>query len=318
MLLLPILSKCANRRNPAKVHPTSGSPEDWLNNKLLLKSGLFGISFDFFVDWSAGSGKLGQVVWIKRILPAGFIYQDVCEDLHRILMEDIGEEYLNRICGFASIFGFNIEIVIIRDDYNWSEPSSSILLIEVEMSLDGDLNYKNSILTIAEFKSEIQKLSGGPVRIGPKGLTYGTSRLECFLSGTDSAYPGDVDLIIIGSDNLPDAIIEFKKHTKDSPMKDQKLSNYYPKPDGRKYDRLALLRDFVSNAPNQVPIIIIYFPTGVGTTEGSLELIRGPVGKLNTAAVQNFNLPSKKEQSEFEPIVKIILKAIENHKRSWS
>lgn len=113
-------------------------------------------------------------------------------------------------------------------------------------------------------KTIIQQRSGGPIRVGRKGLRFGTSRLECYLSHTDAAWPGDADLVVYdaGSSCQPTAIIELKKHTRHStlPFLEQRLENYYPKPDGRKYDRLIALANHLSDR-NVVPIFVLYYST---------------------------------------------------------
>ena len=51
------------------------------------------------------------------------------------------------------------------------------------------------------------------------------------------------------------AILEFKKHSSNQKypnLEDQTLSNYYPTPDGRKYDRLSLLGKQLRNSVDTV------------------------------------------------------------------
>jgi hypothetical protein len=159
----------------------------------------------------------------------------------------------------------------------------------------------------------IRSYSGGPIQIGSKGLIYGTSRLECYLSSTDSLYPGDVDLIVLNPNNRPSAILEFKKHTLATNIREQKLSNYYPRPDGRKYDRLELLREFISGDGGNVPLLVLYYPTNSAFTEGRLELLKGNTGHLATKATGNFLLPTDKSHDKYNNIVSKIVKAIEYH-----
>ena len=51
MINKPVLARCDNREIKAKKHPSSGNPEEWLDNSYLVAHGLRGVSFDFFVNW---------------------------------------------------------------------------------------------------------------------------------------------------------------------------------------------------------------------------------------------------------------------------
>ena len=117
-------------------------------------------------------------------------------------------------------------------------------------------------LTLGELMGLIRKHSGGPVRVGRKGLIYGTSRLECLLSKTDAAWPGDVDALLVDSASNFDAkaIFEFKKCTNRARVAfcDERLENYYPYPDKRKYDRLAYLGERMSTG-STLPINIVFY-----------------------------------------------------------
>lgn len=126
-------------------------------------------------------------------------------------------------------------------------------------------------------------------------------------------YPGDVDLILLNSNNLPVAIIEFKKHTLSSSVDGQKLSNFYPLPDKRKYDRLAILRDYLSRPNFRIPIIVIYYPTVETSTEGSMELIGGSVGNLYSLEIFKFSLPINQSKEQQVAIIKKSIEAIEKY-----
>lgn len=89
-------------------------------------------------------------------------------------------------------------------------------------------------------------------------------------------------MIILDSENKPQGILEFKKHSLTTSISEQCLSNHYPKPDGRKYNRLSILKDYLSSADNQIPILVVYYPTNPSFTEGRLELLQGKTGYLST------------------------------------
>ena len=129
-----------------------------------------------------------------------------------------------------------------------------MLIVSVAFNNKGEV-YQVTEKNISDLKKDIKLLSGGSISIGNKGLVYSTSTLEGYLSQTDAAWPGDADLIVLDKALNPVALLEYKKHTLDTPMRDQKLSNYYPSKDRRKYDRLAILRSFLGE---DTPFINIY------------------------------------------------------------
>jgi hypothetical protein len=176
-----------------------------------------------------------------------------------------------------------------------------------------DLVDNHSIISIESFKELIRYNSGGPVQIGSKALIYGTSNLECYLSGTNSLYPGDVDLILLDRSNKPVGILEFKKHTLSTPISKQRLANYYPYPDGRKYNRLSILKDYLSNESNTVPFFVIYYPTNSECTEGRLELLHGAANNLSTKTASNFALPINNSHKEYSKMIDKLKKAIAYH-----
>ncbi|WP_300601965.1 hypothetical protein [Niabella sp.] len=314
MLIKPNLSKCSDRQAMPKRHPTGGSPEKWFRNELLFENNLFGISFDFFINWSATPFSLTPEVWIKRILDTPYEYSDVLDNLPKIMIDEFGLEYLNRLWNFSSQHGLATRFIIFRDDYNWGNQMSSILILTLTSKDTSNLQFKAEVVSIEDFKKLIKQHSGGPVQIGSKGLIYGTSNLECFLSKSDSLYPGDVDLILLNNNYLPVAIIEFKKHTLSSSIDGQKLSNFYPHPDKRKYDRLAILRDYLGRPNFSIPIIVIYYPTAEISTDGSVELIGGSVGNLHSLEIFKFSLPINESKEQEVAIIKKSIEAIEKYK----
>ncbi len=314
MLSKPFLAKCSDRQSAPKSHPASGSPEDWYRNELLEENNLFGVSFDFFVNWSADPISLTPVIWIKRILNIGNTYEQVVEGLNDVLINEFGSGYLNRLLDFCTKHNLTVQFIIFRDDYDWKDEASTLLMIDASVDAQTNVQFHSQIVSITDFRQIIQEHSGGPIQIGVKGLIYGTSQLECSLSKTDSLYPGDADLVLLNTDNLPVAIVEYKKHTLTTSIDKQKLSNYYPHPDGRKYDRLAILRDYLSGQNPKLPIVVIYYPTGDDFTEGSMELVSGNIGKLNSMAVSKFLLPTDNFKEQEIQIIKKTLKAIEYYK----
>ena len=115
--------------------------------------------------------------------------------------------------------------------------------------------------TVRALKKFIRRESGGPIRVGTKGLTYGTSAIECFLSKTESAYPGDVDTIVCDKNGNLFLMVEYKKHNLDRPISADLAGKYYPKKDGRKYQRLNALLNFYRGGSKSIPFVVLYYST---------------------------------------------------------
>lgn len=258
--LEPVLASCANRSQIAKEHPLLGSPQAWLSNAFLLQFNLVGVSFDYFIDWSTGA--LDRELWLKcplnaRIIRDWYTASDasICDLLR-------GHSRFRDLVNFAANSNCTAAAIIFDDDQNWNSDVAPVLLARWPADNRSGFGLEIKRSTLGEVKNLIRKKSGGPISIGSKGLIYGTSRLECHLSRTDALWPGDADLLICDrSSKRPVVLLEFKKHTDRARIgfQDQRLSNYYPNPDRRKYDRLMLLAKQI--APNGVRVFNIYYST---------------------------------------------------------
>ena len=321
MLSKTFLAKCADRSQMPKAHPSGITPDSWFANEVLIPNGLFGISFDFFVNWSSVPVSITPTIWIKRLVNDGHSYHDVTNDLDRVMNAEFGVKYLNRLTDFAIGHQLHLQFLLFKDQANWAKEDSTVLMITVCKDEHDQLHFSHTEVTIVEFKKIIQRNSGGPVQMGTKGLIYGTSCLECLLSHTDSLYPGDVDLLLLDENNIPKAVVEFKKHTLLTSIDDEQLSKYYPRPDARKYERLAILRDYlcVINAHKmKLPILVVYHPTQPESSVGRLELIEGEPGKLKALAASNFKLPADHSSAQILPVVYKTMKAIKWYNENGS
>jgi hypothetical protein len=118
---------------------------------------------------------------------------------------------------------------------------------------------------------------------------------------------------MLDNNSIVKGIIEFKKHTLQSSINDQQLSNYYPVPDGRKYNRLAILREFLSTPTNPIPLFVVYYPTNGSFTEGRLELLQGNAGHLTTKCAINFPLPKTHNLNSYQVVINQLFNAITQH-----
>lgn len=311
MLSKPFLAKCSDRNLLPLAHPTSGSPESWFSDERLMPHGLRSIAFDFFVNWSTPLARLTPVIWIKRILEPHYTYDHVIQNIHDVLIHEFGSRYLNSLKSFAHTHNLQVQFIIFKDNLDWSVFTGEILLVSLAADNSCDLVFDHTLITVEHLKTLIKTHSGGPIKIGRKGLIYGTSNLECYLSRTDSLYPGDVDQIILDIENRPVCMLEFKKHTLSDPIENQRLSKYYPNPDGRKYDRLAVLRDHIGN----VPVFIFYYPTRAQFSKGKFEIIGGNIGNLLSTRSGYFDLPTNDSTEEIDKMTAVLLQILKtSHK----
>lgn len=165
---------------------------------------------------------------------------------------------LNNLGRFCALYGYEVtamllpEIPVARIDENtpiWSIPYRA----------NGGCTAITT--SLSNLKATIRQHSGGPVFVGAKGLTYGTSAIECALSKSDSAYPGDVDAVIVDDKGVIRCVVEYKKHNLSDPLGNHLIDRYYPTPDGRKYRRLdALVADY-RRTTAVIPFVVFYYST---------------------------------------------------------
>jgi hypothetical protein len=206
------------------------------------------------------------------------------------LVQHEGRGALETLGEFGASNNLSVQFILFDDTEEWASGDPSLVVAEV--GAQGRVS-KSQVVSLSQVREVIRVLSGGPVEIGSKGLIYGTSRLECYLSRTDSLWPGDADAVVLDQNCDPLTILEFKKHTRygNGEVEDQRLSNYYPSPDGRKYDRLSILRSEMEKSP---PIVVVYYPTQAEESQVKLELVTGEFGSLQAAGSRMVPLPSVK------------------------
>lgn len=280
MLNKPILARCDNRTVRARTHPFSGEPEEWLADTYLERYNLEGFTFDFFVDWRTRS--ISNQLWIKRVVERTFNPWPITSshDMSNAIYQCDGEEKVKQLCRFAEKYRMTCHYFLFKESSNSLHPPAPI--IEVRFDWSGSVVDVQEV-ELSDLMRHIQELAGGPVYVGRKGLFYGLTTLECFLSKTNAAWPGDADLVLVDSGFTPRAIIEFKKDTQGNPISCEELSNYYPRPDGRKYDRLALFRDYLTDETRTPPIVVLYYSIIRSTRQVKLECIEGVAGRLEAA-----------------------------------
>jgi len=307
MLEKPFLAKCDDRDSLPKQHPTSGSPDDWFHNDLLATVGYRGISFDFFINWTINPPTVTPIIWIKRLLRPEYSYAAFLDDINNVVTEEFGADYLIGLSTFAKKYALTIQIIVFKDEQDWNDGASEVCIVDFNLE---NQTFTGEVIYLDAFKKLIQTYSGGAVNVGTKGLIYGTSRLECSLSHTNAAYPGDLDLLVLNEEFAPVLIMEFKKDTQGGPIDNQKLSNYYPSRDKRKYDRLAIFRNFLQTQAQQIPVAVVYYPTVAMITQIKIELIKGEANAIVASASKVFN---KDQTGNHEGSAKLVKAIVDKH-----
>ena len=249
MLSKPILAKCEDRASFAKVNPVYGEPDQWMTSANLKPLGLSAISFDFFVNWGVNPRSVGDQLWVKRIA------HNSVENLRRddvLLGANACGDDLVALEGFAVRYGFTPRYMIFQDSLNWRSEPAPLLVATLANG-----RFENGrCCNLDQVMAAIRKYSGGPVRIGGKGLIYATSKLECYLSTTDALWPGDADCVLwSAAENRAIALLEFKKHNIETSLEAEDFQKYMHR-DRRKWERLGLLRDRI-----EAPLFCIYYST---------------------------------------------------------
>lgn len=268
MLSKPVLARCDNRAKLARTNPTYGEPEQWMTSANLALLGLSAISFDYFVDWNDNPPRVQDELWVKRVSR---------EPVDHLTPEQVlrgcqacGDD-LKALEGFARAYGFKARVVAFRDKVDWQRAPEPLLFSTLEQGTFDEAKP----LSLQDAQDLIRRLSGGPVRIGEKGLMYGTSSLECYLSRTDALWPGDADSVLVNSDfNRAIALLEFKKHNLDTPLEHENIQKYM-RIDARKWRRLGLLRDRI-----EAPLFCVYYSTNPLVNQIKVERLVGPFNAL--------------------------------------
>lgn len=316
MLRKPISALCTDRNIPAPTHRSSGEPDKWLADTYLEPHELVGLTFDFFVNWRTRTTS--NRLWIKRIVEPSFTpWPVVSHDISKAIYQCDGEKKVKQLCEFAARHGMSCHYFLFKESHDWENSPAPI--VAVSFGGDGLVTDVREV-ELSTLKSRIQRWAGGPVSVGAKGLTVGSSTLECYLANDIKhegvAWPGDADLVLVDSNFTPHAIIEFKKHTPSARFSfpDQKLSNYYRRgnrwsQDGRKYNRLAMLRDYLrGNSP--LSIIVVYFPTPTSINQVQLECVEGADQELITTKSEFVPLPEASDSQSCKDFVVALLEFI--------
>ncbi len=257
MYIFPLQQALCSDRSQVSFGP---DPKDWIVPSL--PEGWRLVSFHFFVNWESFPPVVADRIWMTRQLRFD-------SDINLARVDDSAiSDIFNQSCTGQEFDDLNLIFS------PCGHKITTVLLPEIPLSAISDetpvwivaksdeLNNRVHKVTVSGVKSAIQNHSGGPVWVGDKGLTYGTSAVECYLSKSDAAFPGDVDAVIVDNQNQVRFIVEYKKHNLQTPLGEHLITQYYPRPDGRKYQRLAALANRYEHVlQRSVPLVVLYYST---------------------------------------------------------
>ncbi|WEY38921.1 hypothetical protein [Paraburkholderia sp. SUR17] len=304
----PILALCSHRAVLAKENSVLPPPQSILSNHILSEQNLFGVSFDYFIDWT--TNQLNRDFWLK--CPVETADQS---DWSNLSDESIASDLRNHqkfrdLVDFSLANSCSATAIIFDDRQQWSSKASTIICAHWPKYPDSKKGLDISRVGLPQIEEMIKLRSGGPVAIGRKGLIYGTSSLECHLSRTNALWPGDADLLVCEKSTMrPIALIEYKKHTASSTKKfqEQRLSNYYPYPDRRKYDRLALLSEQIAS-DRPIKIFILYYSTIESELSVKIEEIVGTPGSLIGGQVFDVDISPRDPVAGYRQVISKIVR----------
>ena len=301
MLHKPVWARCDNRNVRARTHP-NGEPDKWLADTYLQPHRLVGLTFDFFVNWNTGS--IPNQLWIKRVVDNSLTSWPT-RDSASVIYQCDGEEKVIQLCRFAYRYGMSCHYFLFKESADSQRPPDTI----VEVTFDGSGSVVGvQKVELSILRDRIRQLRRSRASVGSKGVTYALTSLECYLSKTDTIWPGDADLVLVDSIFTPRAIIEFKKDTIGTPISRETLSNYYPRRDPRKYNSFAHLRNHFTGDPSTLPIIILYYSVKEPLDQQvKLERIEGAAGRLRATNSQLLPLPNANDEASCRDLVDALL-----------
>jgi hypothetical protein len=259
VLATPVLANCANRATLPRTNPNYGEPDSWFQANCLSSTGYISLSFDFFVDWSSRAVAFPPVrdtIWVKRIATSPIVGLPNAQQLSTLQnqAQATGVD-LAAMSAFAACYGLHAKLAVIYDNVKWATNPSDLLFIGIEQGV----LVSPQLLPLSTVMSQIQSLTGRAWSVGSKGLFYGTSALECFLSTSGAAWPGDCDSVLWDSARgRAKCLIEFKKHTPSGapgPAARQTVATYF-QTDRPKWARLLSLAAHLG-----CPLHAVIYPT---------------------------------------------------------
>lgn len=257
-IIHPFQARCDDRSHHAEAF---ADPTTWV--KAAMPAGIVALNFQFFIDWNRPSYPVTGPFWITRLLACNSpdtIIKCTDQQVTSAWQSSTESHSLEQVAAFCEPLGISAEGIILPEvpikQLNKNSPVWKMSRSAMQSK------WTVSRLDLVLLQAEITRYRGGlTAALGSKGLIYGTSAVECWMSTTQCIYPGDADCLLVRGERTI-ALLEFKKHTLGRPIGENLASRYYPRPDGRKYDSLNSLSRLLGQKSGAiVPIVIVYFAT---------------------------------------------------------
>lgn len=288
--IIPRLALSTDRTQVAKSNPLRGGPDDWLRSDVLSTQGAKGIQFDFFVNWA--NLQIDHRIWVKRVAVRDRTASATDTSVASVAAALAPwKSEVDAVAAFAAKYQFEERWVIIPEWWDWTAPEArmkaKVLFATVEA---GNVAHVQAV-DIPSLESEIAVRSGQRFKIG-KGLIYSTSGLEGMLSRGETPWPGDADLVLLdSSSNKTLGVVEYKKHTLATDIRPT-FSDYYPGPDSRRWDRLAILAQHLD-----APLYCLYYSVKPNESRTYLQRIGGQPGALVPAPALAIEAPGSTDET---------------------
>lgn len=164
------------------------------------------------------------------------------------ILNDLKSNFSDEIfasTSFSKILNTQYRIFLWPKDYPEGYDLNEKLIIAVNPFIEEEkiILSKYRMVTISDLETGIRKLRGYSFK-NVKPLLSANSNVECYLADkTRNPWPGDLDaLLYLYSGNKVIALIEFKTHNKDTPIKDEYIGKYSNQ-DWRRFEVLYSLQN---------------------------------------------------------------------------
>ncbi len=176
----------------------------------------------------------------------------------RNIIEELKENYADEIyasTSFSQLLNTEYRIFLWPENYPIDNDLSEKLIIAINPSIkDDEIDLsQHRMIDISDLETGIRILRGYSFS-NVKPLLSANSNVECYLANkTNNPWPGDLDaLLYLCKDNKIVALIEFKTHNKNTPIKDEYIGKYSTQ-DWRRFEVLYNIQSELEEKQNFKP-----------------------------------------------------------------
>ncbi len=220
-------------------------------------------SFHFSINWLRETPTVdGPFLMCRLVEPErqAASKEEDGQELLELFQNSDEVHYFHGLEKVSNLYGRNLTAILLPEGQNEEVTDETIFWTIVGGVEEEKLAIRSH--RVSDLKRAIRRRHGVPTREGGKGLTLGTSEVECYLSTTWDIFPGDVDAVIVDEHDCIRHLVEYKKHTITDKIDNHLAQKYYRRSDPRKYQSLqALTEDINLRPPGDVRLTILYYST---------------------------------------------------------